>query len=127
MKTLFSWCIAMGLVVVATTASALPGTFVIEQIYSNADATVQFVVIFDRGHSDCDSGENVWAGQTLISTGPGPQKTFAFPTDLPTCETSQRRILIATSGFAASASFRRITSSRTVSCKYPTALSSSLV
>ena len=101
MKTLFSWCIAIGLAAVVTTASALPGTFSIQQIYSNADGTVQFVVIFDRGQNDCDSGEALWAGQTLVSMGPGPQKSFVFPTDLPTCETSGRHILIATEGFAA--------------------------
>ena len=92
---------AIGLAAVVTTASALPGTFSIQQIYSNADGTVQFVVIFDRGQNDCDSGEALWAGQTLVSMGPGPQKSFVFPTDLPTCETSGRHILIATEGFAA--------------------------
>ena len=85
----------------ATMASALPGTFLIDQVYSNADGTVQFVVILDTGRVDCDSGEALWAGLALVSTGPGPQKTFVFPANLPTCKTSGRRILIATEGFAA--------------------------
>jgi hypothetical protein len=96
-----AWCASIVLAVVATTASALPETFSIQQVYANADGTVQFVVIYDRGSSDCDAGENRWAGLKLVSTGPGPQQTFVFPTDLPTCATSRRRMLIATEGFAA--------------------------
>jgi hypothetical protein len=101
MKIHYSWWVAIVLAVVATTASALPRTFSIQQVYSNADGTVQFIVIYDRGENDCDAGENLWAGLTLVSTGPGPQKTFVFPTNLPTCATSGRHMLIATEGFAA--------------------------
>ena len=97
----FSWCISIVLAVLATTASALPGTFEIAQVYSNADGAVQFVVIHDRGSTDCDAGEDRWAGVALVSTGPGPQRTFVFPTNLPSCETSTRHMLIATEGFAA--------------------------
>jgi len=100
MKLLFATCVALMLAVVAITASALPGTFMIEQIYSNADGTVQFVVIRDRGGADCDSGENLWAGETLVSLGAEPKRTFVFPANLPTCRTSGKRILIATEGFA---------------------------
>jgi hypothetical protein len=41
------------------------------------------------------------AGLTLVSTDPGPQKMFVFPTNLPSCATSGRHMLIATEGFAA--------------------------
>jgi hypothetical protein len=81
-------------------ASALPGTFMIDEIYSNADGSVQFIVILDHGQNDCDAGEKNWAGQALISRGPAIQH-FVFPADLPTCRTSGKRILIATQGFAA--------------------------
>ena len=101
MKTHFSWCVSILLAVVSTAASALPETFSIEQVYSNGDAALQFVVIYDRGSTDCEAGENRWAGLQLISTGPGPQKTFVFATNLPSCKTSRRRMLIATEGFAA--------------------------
>lgn len=73
----------------------------IDQIYSNADGTVQFVVIRDHGQSDCDAGENLWAGETLLSHGAAPVRTFVFPVNLPTCHTSGKRILIATPSFAA--------------------------
>jgi len=97
------WLLLLGIVFasVVTTASAVSALFSIQQIYSNADGTVQFVVIYDRGQVDCDSGEAIWAGQTLFSTGAGVDKTFVFPNNLSTCATSGRRILIATQGFAA--------------------------
>ena len=85
----------------APIASALPGTFLIDEIYSNGDGTIQFVVVHDTGKSDCDAGEAAWAGQTLVSTGPDPQKTYVFAQNLPTCKTSGKRILIASEGFAA--------------------------
>jgi hypothetical protein len=91
----------MALAFVSAAASALPGTFSIQQVFSNADGTVQFLVIYDRGQNDCDAGENLWAGQTLVSSGAGPQQTFVFPANLPTCATSGRQMLIATEGFAA--------------------------
>jgi hypothetical protein len=85
----------------ANAACALPGTFMIDQVYSNADGTVQFVVIRDHGRNDCDAGENRWAGQRLISRGAAGPRTFVFPADLQTCHTSGRRMLVATQGFAA--------------------------
>jgi hypothetical protein len=101
MKGLISLCLALVVALAASAALALPGTFAIDQVYSNADGSVQFIVIRDDGQSDCDSGENRWAGQTLVSGGPEPQRIYVFPNDLPTCRTSRKRMLIATRGFAA--------------------------
>ncbi len=56
-------------------------------------------MIHDRGINDCDAGENLWAGLALSTTG--PQQKYIFPTNLPTCKTSGRDMLIATEGFAA--------------------------
>ena len=81
-------------------SARLPATFVIDQVFSDASGDVQFLLILDRGNFDCDSGEGRWAGETLVSAGPGPLRTFTFPSDLPNCRTSGRRILIATQGFA---------------------------
>jgi hypothetical protein len=89
------------LTLAGSAALALPGTFAIDQVYSNADGSVQFVVIRDDGERDCDSGENRWAGQTLVSTGAEPQRTYVFPNDLPTFRTARKHMLIATQGFAA--------------------------
>jgi len=99
-KNTLLWCLSV-LAAVTTSAGAVPRTFVINQIYSNADGTVQFVVVHDTGQTDCDAGENLWAGAVLTSSGPGPFKAFTFPADLPTCHTSDHDVLIATEGFAA--------------------------
>lgn len=97
-----SFCLGPLLAAVATTASALPPTFQIDQVFSDAAGRVQFVVIYDNGMRDCDSGEERWAGQILRSSGGSrPDQTFVFPTNLPTCRTSDQRILIASQAFAA--------------------------
>jgi hypothetical protein len=94
-------CVALLLAVAAAPAWAISPLMLIEQLYSDAGGTVQFIVVMDEGISDCDSNEQAWAGLKLVSTGPGPERTFVFPNNLPTCRTSGRRILIATQGFAA--------------------------
>ena len=95
------WGSFLLLAILPAAASAIPPTFVIEEIYSDADGSVQFVTVHDHGQVDCDAQENLWAGNALISTGGGTLATFVFPTDLPTCHTSDRYILIATEAFAA--------------------------
>jgi len=72
--------------------------FRIEQIYSNADGTVQFVVMHEATSSN---GENQWSGQTLTSTDGYIPRSFTFPSNLPSSSTAGRRVLIATQGFAA--------------------------
>lgn len=102
LKSPLSCCVGTLLAAMVSTASALPGTFQIDQIYSDAASRVQFVVIYDRGMRDCDSGEALWAGQTLRSSGGSrPDQTFVFPNNLPTCATSDQRILVASQAFAA--------------------------
>src|SRR5262249_55034549 len=54
-------------------------TFVIETIYSNADGTVQFVVLRE---TQGFPGENLWATHSFTSTHAGVTKTFPFGTDL---------------------------------------------
>jgi hypothetical protein len=94
---------------VATFARAEFHTFQIEQMYSNADGSVQFVVLHE---SQGMNGENFLGGQVLISTHAGVTKTFLFPQDLPggycdgyygcmSSPTAGRRVLIASQGFVA--------------------------
>jgi hypothetical protein len=101
LRRLVSLCAGVALSAVSIPASALPGTFEVEQIYSNGAGTVQFVVIHDRGNNNCDSGEERWAGESLQSSGAGPTHLFVFRTNLSTCATSGKRILIGTQAFAA--------------------------
>ena len=83
---------------IATAAQANHHTFVIDSIYSNADGTVQYVVLRE---AQGVPGQNVWAGNTFTSTRAGITKTFTFPADLPANTTSNKRVLLATQGFAA--------------------------
>ena len=82
----------------ASSASAVFHTYRIEQIYSNADGTVQFIVMHESQSSD---GENLWGGHVLTAQGGGVVNSFTFPNDLPSSATSGTRVLIATEGFAA--------------------------
>ncbi|MDQ2917636.1 MAG: hypothetical protein M3R40_10885 [Pseudomonadota bacterium] len=73
-------------------------TFQIEQIYSNADKTVQFIVMHESQSQD---GQQFWRGHDLTSTSAGGTNTFVFPKNLPNAATADTRVLIATQGFAA--------------------------
>ncbi len=86
------------LLLAAPAALAAFHLFRIEQIFSNADGTVQFVVMHEIANAN---GENAWAGITLTSTGDMAPRVFTFPSNLPSASTAGRRVLIATQGFAA--------------------------
>jgi hypothetical protein len=98
------------LLLAAGTAFANYHLFQIEQIFSNADGTVQFVVMHEFTGTN---GENLWMGNMLTSTHAGASKTFMFNKDLPgggadpygygmmASPTANKRVLIATPGFAA--------------------------
>ena len=79
-------------------ASASFHDFRIEQIFSNADGTVQFVVLHESFGAN---GEQFLSGHQLKATHAGVTNTFTFPHDLPSSATAGRRALIATHGFAA--------------------------
>ena len=98
MKHAITLCVATMLAIGASVASAAFHLFTIDQIYSNADGSVQFIVLREFTGSN---GENVWSGQKLTNTGAGGTKTFTFPSDLPRFQTAGRRALVATEGFAA--------------------------
>ena len=82
----------------ATAAWADYQSFAIEQVYSNADGTVQFVVLHETQGTN---GGNNWSGRTFASTHAGVTKSFSFPADLPAPATANKRVLIGTQGMAA--------------------------
>jgi hypothetical protein len=92
------WILVLFLAITASTAEASFHLFRIEQLYSNADRTVQFVVLRESSGAD---GEHRWSGRTLQMTGAAGTSTLTFPANLPSAETSLRRVLVATPGFAA--------------------------
>lgn len=73
-------------------------TFAIEQIFSNATGTVQFVVLRE---SSGLNGQQFLSGHALTASEAGVSRTFVFPGNLPSNATAGRRVLIASEGFAA--------------------------
>ena len=85
-------------------------TFQIEELYSNASGTIQYIVLHESQNMN---GEGFLGGRTLSakSTSSGLTKTFSFPFDLPggSCDsygygcqsaaTANKRVLIATASF----------------------------
>ncbi len=112
MKRYFCRCLVVLSMLVAGAAVASYHTFVIDQLYSNADATVQFIVLHESLGED---GENFLRGHTLKSTHAGVTQTYTFTRDLPgggcvysgyssectMSPTANSRVLIGTQGFAA--------------------------
>jgi hypothetical protein len=67
----------------------------INELYSNADGTVQFVEL-----TALAGGQQFLAGHNLVSSSGASQNTFTFGSNLPG-DTAGKRMLIATQGFAA--------------------------
>src|SRR5947207_9111517 len=82
----------------ASPARADFATFVIDELYSNADGSVQYVVLHEAQGAN---GANLLTGRTLIATRAGVAKVFTFPVDLASATTANRRVLIGSNGFAA--------------------------
>jgi len=90
---------AFALLAFASHAPAAFHLFRIQQLYSNADGTIQFVVL---GECCGGNGEHLWAGQQLVaSSAAAGTRTFSFPRNLPSSATAARRVLVATQGYAA--------------------------
>jgi hypothetical protein len=74
------------------------GAFQIETLYSSLDGTVQYVVLHETAG---ENGQQALHGLFLQSTHAGITKTYYFTNDLPSSQTANQRVLIATRGFAA--------------------------
>jgi hypothetical protein len=83
---------------IATAALATFHTWQIAELYSSADGTVQFIELFEAANSN---GQDQLMGRALTSTQGATTRTFTFPSNLPNASTASKRMLIATSGFAA--------------------------
>jgi len=90
--------LAWVLVLATSNSFAAFHLFQIDQIYSNATGTVQFIVLFEPVPTP---GEDQWGGQSLRASGPGGTQTYVFPSNLPKGATGGKRVLVATEGFAA--------------------------
>ncbi|MFO1352207.1 MAG: hypothetical protein U1F68_16605 [Gammaproteobacteria bacterium] len=72
-------------------------TWRINELYSNADGTVQFIEFHEASGFN---GQHLLAGHSLNSIQGGATKTFQFPNNLPNSLTAGRFFLVATQGFA---------------------------
>jgi hypothetical protein len=94
-----AFAFALVAIFLAVTAPSARAAFQFEQLYSNLDGTVQFIVLHDAASANGLQGLH---GLTLLSApGGGPLKTYHFTNDLPSNQTADRRVLIGTRGFAA--------------------------
>jgi len=99
MKRLYFVALALALAMSIPTARAEFHLFRIDQVFSNADGTIQYVVMREISGSN---GEGFWRNKTLETTSlTGAKQEISFPSDLPSQVTASRKVLIATSGFAA--------------------------
>jgi hypothetical protein len=89
--------LALALGLAAGNARASSHTWRIETLYSNADGTVQYVVLHESAGL---GGQRFLAGKALTSTHAGVSKVLVFPVNLPSAATASRRVLIGTPGFA---------------------------
>ena len=87
------------LMLLSTTAVANFHTYRIHEVYSNADGTIQYIVLRESLGSN---GEDIWAGHVLTATSTiGVDRAFMFPAHLPSSSTANTYVLVATQGFAA--------------------------
>jgi hypothetical protein len=98
MRHSLRWAFGALFALFATVAVASFHTFAIRQLYSNADGSIQFIVLTEQAGL---SGQEFLAGHAITSTQGATQHTFAFTRDLPGNNTGNRSFLIATPGFAA--------------------------
>src|SRR4029078_9830944 len=100
MKRIVTTLAATALILGAASVDAAFHLFRIDQVYSNADGSVQYVVMRESSGSNL---ENFWStGASLRATrAGGTARIMPFTTNLPSTETASRSVLIATPGFAA--------------------------
>jgi hypothetical protein len=89
------WFAAVACVLTATGASA---AFQIDEIYSNADGSVQYVVLRETAGAN---GQQAFNGLQLVTTHGNFAKTFTFGGDLPNSATANTHVLVASAGFVA--------------------------
>ncbi len=72
-------------------------TFLIHQVFSNTDGSVQYVVLKEASGAN---GQNFLGGHALQSTSAGVTKSFSFPGNLPSSATANKFVLVGTQEFA---------------------------
>jgi len=99
-KSILGWVFATALALASSTALATFHTFVIQELYSNAGGTVQYIVLQEAQGMD---GQDLFKTHGMQRTaGDGSQfLSFPFPKNLPGPSTARKFVLIGTQSFAA--------------------------
>lgn len=79
--------------VLATAVNAAPSVWFCEELYSNADGSVQFIMF-----STDMPGQQFLSGQSIAASNGVTSHSYTFPHDLPG-DSANRRFLVATQGF----------------------------
>lgn len=94
----FVVALALAAATLAEGAQASFHTFQISELYSSADGNIQFIELHESLGFD---GEQFLASHALTSKQGATTRTYMFPVNLPNGFTANKRVLIATAGFAA--------------------------
>ena len=86
---------ALGALGCAVAQAAAP-TFAIDSLFSNADGSIQYVILREMQGRN---GQDAFAGLTLVAHSGTGVSTFVFPANLPRSDTSRRSVLVATQGY----------------------------
>jgi len=82
----------------AATTSASFHTFALKELYSNADGSIQYIVLTEVSGFD---GQEFLRNRSITNTQGATQHAVTFPNNLPGNGTANRSFLVATPGFAA--------------------------
>ena len=94
-KYAISWLCAIALLVSADIARAAFHLWQVNEVFSNADGTVQFIELVALA-----GGQQFLAGHAITSSQGATTNSFTFPSNLPG-DTAGKTFLIGTNGFAA--------------------------
>jgi hypothetical protein len=94
-KYAIQWFCAIALLVFPGVTRASFHLWQLNEIYSNADGTVQFIEL-----STAFGGQQFLAGHTMTSSQGATTHSFTFPSDLPG-DSAGKTFLVGTTGFAA--------------------------
>src|SRR4029078_5916767 len=100
MKRIVTTLAATALILGAAWVDAAFHLFRIDQVYSNADGSIQYVVMRESTGSNLENFWSTGASLRATPTGGTPQ-TIEFTSGHPSTNTASRSVLIATPGFAA--------------------------
>ena len=95
LSNLLLWAGCLAIVFPVNVAQAAFHLWSVDEVYSSADGSVQFVKLTTTA-----TGQSLLSGQSITCTGPGGTHRFTFPANLPSSTTANKTFLIGTSNLA---------------------------